>query len=129
MLENFLLIVDRFGIIPNNGRTYYSVHTQRCYRHKQIVYGLVDATNDFELMKYALPIFEYGKKLATDSRWFMSENGTNKGRLHSFKTGSFVNIDLNAILFWNARLLKKFSIKSGNATRAVQFEQEAQTIP
>lgn len=188
MLDNFLLIIDRFGFIPNGGRIYYAARTQPPLLTGMIK-SYVEATNDIDFIRQALPILErefyffknnhmvdvkghslavYGDKstgprpesyredveigesFSTEeerqdfyselkagaesgmdytSRWFInSKNGTNEGTLRDLKTRSIVAVDLNAILFWNAKLLAEFSVKCGNATKAAQFEQEAQTL-
>lgn len=59
------------------------------------------------------------------SRWFINANGTNEGTLRDLKCRSIVAVDLNAILYWNAKLIAEFSIKTGNATKAALFEKEA----
>ncbi|KDR17472.1 Trehalase [Zootermopsis nevadensis] len=41
------------------------------------------------------------------SRWFI-QNATNKGTLIDLKTRYIIPVDLNSILFWNARLLVDF---------------------
>lgn len=188
MLENFLLIIDRFGFIPNGGRIYYSARTQ-----PPLLAGMiktyVEKTNDYEFVKKALPLLErefyffknnhmvdvkghslavYGDKsngprpesyredvengqtfkteeerqafyselkagaesgMDYTSRWFINpKNGTNEGTLRDLKTRSIVAVDLNSLLFWNAKILAEFSITAGNATKAAQFEREAQLI-
>lgn len=188
MMENFLLIIDRFGFIPNGGRIYYAERSQPPLLTGMIK-SYVDTTNDFDFMRKALPILErefyffknnhmvtvkghslavYGDKssgprpesyledveigssfeteeerqdfyselkagaesgMDYSSRWFINKrNGTNEGTLRDIKARSIVAVDLNAILYWNAKLLAEFSIKSGNATKAAQFEQEAQLL-
>lgn len=62
------------------------------------------------------------------SRWFINKNGTNEGTLKDLKCRSIVAVDLNALLFWNAKLLVEFSMQAGNATKAAEFEKEAQLL-
>ncbi|CAB3258666.1 unnamed protein product [Arctia plantaginis] len=54
------------------------------------------------------------------SRWF-SLNGTNKGNLTNLKTRSIVPVDLNAIMCWNARLLRDFHTRLGNIDKAEYY--------
>ncbi|KAK9502158.1 hypothetical protein O3M35_012745 [Rhynocoris fuscipes] len=43
------------------------------------------------------------------SRWFVSKHdGSNKGNLTEISSKFIVPVDLNAIIYWNARLLSKF---------------------
>lgn len=47
------------------------------------------------------------------SRWFIN-NGTNQGTLKDIKTTQIVPVELNAILYWNAKLLEEFYFRIGN---------------
>ncbi|CRL08140.1 CLUMA_CG020990, isoform A [Clunio marinus] len=42
------------------------------------------------------------------SRWFIDKNGTNNGDLRDLKTRSIIPVELNAILFWNAKIISEF---------------------
>lgn len=61
------------------------------------------------------------------SRWFI-KNGTNNGTLADIKCRSIVPVELNAILFWNAKILAEFALKLGNSSKSVQYEKEAQLL-
>lgn len=61
------------------------------------------------------------------SRWFI-KNGTNEGDLKDLKCRSIVPVELNAILFWNARIISDFHLMSGNAKKAAEFEQLGQEM-
>lgn len=61
------------------------------------------------------------------SRWFI-KNGTNEGDLKDLKCRSIVPVELNAILFWNARIISEFHLLSGNAKKSAEFEQLAQEM-
>ncbi|XP_075987321.1 trehalase-like isoform X2 [Anticarsia gemmatalis] len=54
------------------------------------------------------------------SRWFIL-NGTNKGNLTNLKTRSIVPVDLNAIMCWNARLLRDYHTRLGNIDKAEYY--------
>lgn len=56
------------------------------------------------------------------SRWFITKDGTNEGTLIDTKCRSIVPVDLNAILYWNAKILSEFNIKANNPKKAAQFE-------
>lgn len=61
------------------------------------------------------------------SRWFI-KNGTNDGELKDLKCRSIVPVELNAILFWNARIISDFHMMSGNPKKAAEFEERAQEM-
>ncbi|XP_047037421.1 trehalase-like isoform X2 [Helicoverpa zea] len=54
------------------------------------------------------------------SRWFIL-NGTNKGNLTNLKTRSIIPVDLNAIMCWNAQLLRDFHLRLGNIDKAEYY--------
>lgn len=58
------------------------------------------------------------------SRFFI-KNGTNKGDLRDLKTRSIVPVDLNAILYWNAKIIAEFYRKASNLEKAEYYENEA----
>lgn len=62
------------------------------------------------------------------SRWFINENGTNIGNLTDIKTRSIVPVDLNAILYWNAKMIAEFHSKAGNVEKMTEYETKAQKI-
>lgn len=61
------------------------------------------------------------------SRWFLL-NGTNDGTLINVKCRAIVPVELNAFLFWNAKILAEFYLLLGNGTKAAEYEQKAQEI-
>lgn len=62
------------------------------------------------------------------SRWFIGENNTNEGTLTDIKTKSIIPVDLNAILYWNAKLIAEYYRKIGNTAQAQRFETEAANL-
>lgn len=54
------------------------------------------------------------------SRWFIM-NGTNKGNLTNLKTRSIIPVDLNAIMCWNARLMRDFHTRLGDVDKAEYY--------
>ncbi|XP_017027471.1 trehalase isoform X1 [Drosophila kikkawai] len=62
------------------------------------------------------------------SRWFINENGTNEGNLTHLKTRSIVPVDLNAFLYWNAKLIAEFHAKAGNVEKVTEYENKAQKL-
>lgn len=58
------------------------------------------------------------------SRWFI-KNGTNEGELKDLKCRSIVPVELNAFLYWNARIISDFHMIAGNPKKAAEFEQLA----
>lgn len=93
---------------------------------------------DYELAKH-LPTEEEREDLYSElkagaesgmdfsSRWFI-KNGTNEGGLVDIKCRSIVPVELNAILFWNAKILAEFYIKASNPKKAAEFETKAQEL-
>lgn len=61
------------------------------------------------------------------SRWFV-KNGTNEGQLIDIKARSIVPVDLNAIMYFNAKTLAEFHTKLGNSKIAVKYENSANQI-
>ncbi|XP_073958964.1 trehalase [Choristoneura fumiferana] len=57
------------------------------------------------------------------SRWFIL-NGTNKGNLTNLKTRSIIPVDLNAIMCWNAEIMRDFHLRLGNKAKADYYRQE-----
>lgn len=57
MLENFLTIVDRFGLIPNGGRVYYLMRSQPP-TFIPMVQSYLEKRDDVEFLKQSLPILE-----------------------------------------------------------------------
>lgn len=170
MLNNFVSIVDRYGLIPNGGRNYYTMRSQ-----PPLFIAMVDSylefTNDTEFLGKNIKYLEkeflfwiknrkievskngrnytlcqyrdnssgprpesYREDVETaqffetedrnrfyselksaaesgwdfSSRWFINDKGKNQGNLTDIKIKSIVPVDLNAIIYWNAKLLSKF---------------------
>lgn len=55
------------------------------------------------------------------SRWFIDENGENKGGLDKLKTRYIVPVELNAILHWNAKIIAEFYGYAGNVTKQAEY--------
>ncbi|XP_055856236.1 trehalase-like [Episyrphus balteatus] len=62
------------------------------------------------------------------SRWFISKNGTNQGTLKDIKCRSIVPVELNAILYWNAKIIAKFHAMSNNEEKAIEYTLYAEEI-
>ncbi|KAL5287276.1 TREH family protein [Megaselia abdita] len=187
MLENFLHIVNTFGLIPNGGRIYYSGRSQPPLL-TGMVKSYVDFSKDFEFAVRNVDVLEkefnywmenhmievdghklyryiekttgprpesYREDVETaeeyktneekencyselkaaaesgmdfSSRWFIDENGTNEGGLKHLKTRSIIPVELNAILYWNARLIAEFYLLAKNSVKAKEFDDKAQEI-
>uniref|UniRef100_A0A224X931 Trehalase n=1 Tax=Panstrongylus lignarius TaxID=156445 RepID=A0A224X931_9HEMI len=171
MLNNFVSIVDRYGLIPNGGRIYYMMRSQPPL-FIPMVDSYLEFTNDTEFLEKNIKSLEkeflfwmknrtivvskdgrnytlcqyhdhtsgprpesyredvesaqfinkaedkdrfYSElKSAAESgldfssRWFINDQGTNQGNLTDLKIKLIVPVDLNAIIYWNAKLLSKF---------------------
>lgn len=59
------------------------------------------------------------------SRWFILD-GTNKGNLTNLKARYIIPVDLNSIIYRNARLLSEYNLKMGNATKAEEYAKRAE---
>ncbi|XP_029342378.1 trehalase-like [Acyrthosiphon pisum] len=55
------------------------------------------------------------------SRWFIL-NGTNEGNLSDTKTRSIVPVELNALIYWNAKILSDFYREMNNTIKASIYE-------
>lgn len=62
------------------------------------------------------------------SRWFINGNGTNEGNLTDIKCRDIVAVDLNAILYWNAKLIAEFYLLDNNIEKATEYETKAAKI-
>lgn len=61
------------------------------------------------------------------SRWFIKD-GTNKGNLTDLKCRSIIPVELNAMLYWNAKIISEFFILKGDLVKARQYEEYAQNF-
>lgn len=59
------------------------------------------------------------------SRWFINENGTNDGDLRNLKTRSIIPVELNAILYWNAKIIAEFYGYKGDTTKQQLYENRS----
>ncbi|XP_037806140.1 trehalase isoform X3 [Lucilia sericata] len=62
------------------------------------------------------------------SRWFINDEGTRNGNLTNLKTRSIVPVELNAILYWNAKIIAKYYKLSGNEAKSNDYENKAAYI-
>lgn len=62
------------------------------------------------------------------SRWFINKNGENIGTLKDLKARSIIPVELNAILYWNAKIISEFYGYAKNATKQKEFETKADEI-
>ncbi|XP_017051668.1 trehalase isoform X2 [Drosophila ficusphila] len=60
------------------------------------------------------------------SRWFINDKGTNEGNLTNLSTSLIVPVDLNAYLYWNAKLIAEFHSKAGNTKKVIEYENKAE---
>lgn len=188
ILENFLSVIDRYGLMPNGGRIYYLARSQPPLLSGMIK-SYVDHTHDFDFAVASINTlvkeFEYfmsnktvvvqGHRLARyidhsrgprpesyredikigeeefkteeardsfyaeckaggesgmdfSSRWFINEDGGNIGSLRDLKTRSVIAVELNAILYWNAKIIAEFYGYANNVEKRKEFEDKAQEI-
>nr|ACV20872.1 membrane-bound trehalase [Nilaparvata lugens] len=59
------------------------------------------------------------------SRWFVL-NGTNKGNLTNLKGSSIIPVELNAIIYWNAKLLAEFNKELGMTDKQIKYTEIAE---
>lgn len=59
------------------------------------------------------------------SRWFINENGTNDGDLRNLKTRSIIPVELNAILYWNAKIIAEFYGYKGDTAKQQLYENRS----
>nr|CAD7196475.1 unnamed protein product [Timema douglasi] len=59
------------------------------------------------------------------SRWFIL-NATNKGNLTNLKTRYIIPVDLNAIIYWNAKYLSDFFSELGLPEKALEYMKYAE---
>lgn len=55
------------------------------------------------------------------SRWFIAANGTNEGDLTHLKTRSIIPVELNAILYWNAKIISEFYGYKGDSVKQESY--------
>lgn len=57
------------------------------------------------------------------SRWFISADGDNGGDLRDLKTRSIIPVELNAILFWNAKIIAEFYGHKGDSEKQAYYNK------
>lgn len=62
------------------------------------------------------------------SRWFIANDGTKNGTLLNINCRSIVPVELNAILYWNAKLLSEFYLKLGDTVKSGQYLTKSEEI-
>nr|UOO00976.1 soluble trehalase 2 [Sitodiplosis mosellana] len=61
------------------------------------------------------------------SRWFI-KNGTNEGQLRDNNARSIVPVELNSMIYFNAKILADYHSKLGNDKIAAKYEYKSQKI-
>lgn len=59
---------------------------------------------------------------------FIDANGENLGFIQNLKTRSVIAVELNAILFWNAKIIAEFHGYAKNVEKQKEFEAKAEEI-
>lgn len=62
------------------------------------------------------------------SRWFINENGENIGTLKDLKTRYIIPVELNAIMYWNAKIISEFYGYANNSAKQREYEIIANEI-
>lgn len=62
------------------------------------------------------------------SRWFINSTGGVEGNLTNLKTHYVVPVELNSILYWNAKIIAEFHDIAGNRAKADEYAQKAANI-
>ncbi|KAL7033047.1 hypothetical protein ACKWTF_007471 [Chironomus riparius] len=62
------------------------------------------------------------------SRWFINKNGENIGTLKDLKTRHIIPVELNAILYWNARIISEIFEYAKNTVKQKEYEMKANEI-
>lgn len=61
------------------------------------------------------------------SRWFIKD-GTNAGNLTDLKCRSIIAVELNAILYWNAKIISEFYMHRNDISKASTYQAKAEDI-
>ena len=59
------------------------------------------------------------------SRWFVNKDGTNEGDLRNLKTRSIIPVELNAILYWNAKIIAEFYGYKGDTAKQAEYQKRS----
>lgn len=62
------------------------------------------------------------------SRWFINDKGGNDGNLTDLKTRSIVPVELNAILFWNAKIIADLHGAANNIAKQSEYQTKANKL-
>lgn len=83
---------------------------------------------DFERQRFYSQIIA-GAETGWDfsSRWFI-KNGTNDGQLCDIHAKEIIPVELNAMLYFNAKTIAEFHMKLGNIYKAVKYAIRAHQI-
>lgn len=60
------------------------------------------------------------------TRWFINANGSASGNLTNTKIKYIVPVDLNAMIYWNAKLLSKFFLRLNDTEKANKYQRIAE---
>jgi alpha,alpha-trehalase len=59
---------------------------------------------------------------------FIDNNGGNQGPIQNLKVRSIIAVELNAFLFWNAKIIAEFHGYAKNSMKQQEFERKAEEI-
>ncbi|XP_067000009.2 trehalase-like [Anabrus simplex] len=103
---------DSVGPRPESYRE--DIHTAKIFPHE------AQKNNFYNEIKAAA---ESGQDFT--SRWYISKDGNNRGDLSVTKTRSIIPVELNAIMYWNAYTLSRFSKQMGLRKKAKTYTKIA----
>ncbi|RVE65162.1 hypothetical protein OJAV_G00132760 [Oryzias javanicus] len=83
MIQNFLHLVGRYGLIPNGGRVYYERRSQPPFL-TLMVESFFKATNDTEFLRSALPVLKEEYEFWMQNRSVTLDVGGAEHRLNRF---------------------------------------------
>uniref|UniRef100_A0A1B0GQK5 Trehalase n=1 Tax=Phlebotomus papatasi TaxID=29031 RepID=A0A1B0GQK5_PHLPP len=131
--------VQAVPLLEHEFNFWFNNHTVQCNGHTLCIYGDkskgprpesyredVETSQDFPTEAAKQEHYSELKAGAESGMDFSSR--TNTGDLRNLKTRSIIPVELNAILFWNAKIIAEFYVMAKNLTKAMVFEQRAQQI-
>lgn len=62
------------------------------------------------------------------SRWFINNEGKNEGDLKTLKTRSIIPVELNALLYWNAKIIAEFYGLANNTAKQDEYTKFAENF-